>query len=266
MLRSVFAKSIRDDRRSLMWWGVGVAAMAAWTLGMYKTYAKGASELTKFWERAPEALKALFGGDLDLGTAAGYLRAELFSFTLPLLFMIFAIGAGARAIAGEERTGTLDLLLSFPIPRRRIVAQKLGAMVTEATGIGAAFCAIAIVFVVAMGMEVSVARLAQAIAMAVLVAVAFGALSFAIGASTGSRGAAVGISTSLGVAGYLVFGMSRMIEGLAPWRWVSPWTYYAETDVIKHGVTLWHAGVLIAFAAVCALIAVRGFERRDVRA
>ena len=39
---------------------------------------------------------------------------------VPLLLLIAAIGAGAGAIAGEEERGTLDLLLSLPVSRRRL--------------------------------------------------------------------------------------------------------------------------------------------------
>ena len=38
---------------------------------------------------------------------------------LPLLLLVYAIGAGSRAIAGEEESGTLDLLLAHPLSRRR---------------------------------------------------------------------------------------------------------------------------------------------------
>ena len=67
-------------------------------------------------QRLSEALKAFiaFGGDLDYVSGAGYLGSELFAFMVPLLLLIAAIGAGARAIAGEEERGTLDLLLANP--------------------------------------------------------------------------------------------------------------------------------------------------------
>ena len=45
---------------------------------------------------------------------------------VPLLLLVAAIGAGARAIAGEEERGTLDLLLSTPVSRRRLALEKLG--------------------------------------------------------------------------------------------------------------------------------------------
>ena len=94
--------------------------------------------LDKFVAQSPEALKAFigFGGAIDYTSAAGYLGGELFSFMVPLLLLLAAIGAGARAIAGEEEVGTLELLLSCPISRRRLVLEKLAALVVETTALG----------------------------------------------------------------------------------------------------------------------------------
>ena len=38
----------------------------------------------------------------------------------PLILLIFAVGAGADAVAGEEERGALDLLLAHPLRRRRL--------------------------------------------------------------------------------------------------------------------------------------------------
>ena len=75
------------------------------------------------WRSLPETLRNLFGGDFT--TPAGYLRSETFSALGPILFLVFAIGAGARAIAGEEEGRTLDLLLSTPIRRSHCAVRQV---------------------------------------------------------------------------------------------------------------------------------------------
>jgi ABC-type transport system involved in multi-copper enzyme maturation permease subunit len=58
-------------------------------------------------------------------------------FLAPLLFLIFAIGQGSGAIAGEEERGTLDLLLANPRSRVRIVLEKFGALALMTLGLAA---------------------------------------------------------------------------------------------------------------------------------
>ena len=46
----------------------------------------------------------------------------------PLLFMIFSVWIGTASIAGEERRGTLEILLALPITRSSIVLKKSGVI------------------------------------------------------------------------------------------------------------------------------------------
>ncbi len=175
VLRSVFVKTLRDIRRSFGWWTLGLVGYVALIVAVWPTV-KSNPALIKLHETYPETLKAFvsFGGEFDFGSPAGYLGAEIFSLVAPLLLMIAAIGAGARAIAGEEERGTLDLLLSTPVSRRRLVLEKLGALVVEVVGLGVVLWLALAVGAKAAAMHLSVGNLAAAVAGAVLLAVAFG--------------------------------------------------------------------------------------------
>ena len=127
MLRSVLAKTVRDGRRSLAWWSLGLLGVVLLTVGFWPSV-RDSPELARFAQNAPDVLKAFTGGELDFATAVGYLEARLFALVVPVLFLVYAIGAGARAIAGEEEAGTLDLLLSLPLARTRLVLEKAGAL------------------------------------------------------------------------------------------------------------------------------------------
>ena len=61
-------------------------------------------------------------GELDLASPAGYLNSQIYALLAPLLLLIFSIGGGAGAVAGEEERGTLDLLLAHPVRRRDYVS------------------------------------------------------------------------------------------------------------------------------------------------
>ena len=81
-------------------------------------------------DQYPDSLMAMFGAsDLaNIATPAGYLNAELFGFMVPMLMAVFAVGRGGGAVAGEERAGTMELLLSQPVSRSKLVLEKFGAM------------------------------------------------------------------------------------------------------------------------------------------
>ena len=77
---------------------------------------ESSKELDDLMKSYPEPLKELFGiGAGSITSGPGYLDAELFSFMLPLFVLVLAIGSGARAFAGEEDAGRLELVLSYPV-------------------------------------------------------------------------------------------------------------------------------------------------------
>ncbi|MGZ4410309.1 MAG: ABC transporter permease subunit, partial [Gaiellaceae bacterium] len=115
MLGSVWGKSLRDVQRAFFWWALGLVGLVALMISVYPSV-RGNRSLNQLVNDYPDALKGFvaFGGELDYVSGAGYLGSELFSLMIPLLLLVAAIGAGSRAIAGEEESGTLDLLLANP--------------------------------------------------------------------------------------------------------------------------------------------------------
>jgi ABC-2 type transport system permease protein len=267
MLHSVFSKTLLDVRRALVWWSLGLIGLAAMMIAVYPTV-RDNPDLNKLVEDYPEALKAFiaFGGDVDYVSGAGYLGSELFAFMVPLLLLIAAIGAGARAIAGEEERGTLDLLLANPLSRRRLVIEKLAALAVEVLALALVLFAALLIGVEAVAMEVSVAHLAAATTSAALLALAYGAIALFIGAVSGRRAVAIGIAAAGAVAAYLVNSLSALVDLFDAVKVASPFYHYVASDPLRHGLAITHVAFLLVLAAAATMLAVVGFERRDTAA
>jgi ABC-2 type transport system permease protein len=218
VLRNVFLKTMRDTRRALVWWSLGLAGMTALMIAVYPTVRDNPA-LNKLVQEYPEVLQAFiaFGGELDYTSGPGYLGSELFSFMVPLLLLVAAVGAGARAVAGEEEAGTLDLMLANPISRQRFVLEKLAALAVEIVLLSLVLWLSLLVGVELVDMKVSAVHLAAATASSALLAVAFGAIAVLVGAASGRRSLAIGIPAAGAVAAYLVSSLLRRI-GTAPAR------------------------------------------------
>ena len=159
MLHGVLLKSLRDVRRSFAWWSLGLVGYVVLIVGLWPTVRDNAA-LADLHETYPEALQAFFSfGGFDFTTPAGYLGAELFSLIVPLLLIVAAVGAGARAIAREEEHGTLELLLGNPISRRRLALEKVGALAIELAALAAVLFAMLAVATPIVDLDVSVGDL-----------------------------------------------------------------------------------------------------------
>jgi ABC-2 type transport system permease protein len=70
------------------------------------------------------AAKPLGASMGDASTLIGFLHIELFSMILPSALVAFAAGTASGFTAGEESRGTIDILLSYPVSRRRVVLER----------------------------------------------------------------------------------------------------------------------------------------------
>ncbi len=267
MARDVLLKGLRDLRRSFAWWSAGLVGLVALMAAVYPTV-RDNEELNELVQNYPEALKAFiaFGGSVDYVSGAGYLGSELFSFMVPLLFLVAAVGNGAGAIAGEEERGTLDLLLAHPVSRRQVAAGKIGTLVAELAGLAAVLWLALWAGGRATGMDVSAAKLAAATVTAGLLALAYGAIAFGIGAATGRRVLAIGLATAAAVAAYLVNSLAALVDALGSAQKASPFYHYAAGDPLRQGLALGHCTVLVSIAVAATLVGIAIFERRDVGA
>ena len=261
-LHSVFERAFDEQRRALVGWVLGLAGLGAVMLGLFPAV-HGNRDFAKLLDSYPQALRTLFGL-ADYTSGPGYLRAEIFSLTGPLLFVIFAVLWGSDLTAGEEERRTVDILLANPVSRRRVVLEKWGAMV-----VGIAIAAVGLGGVLALGgplvrLHVGTEALSAAVVSTTLLAVLFGSLGLAVGAATGHRGLARGVTALAAVAAYLLSSLPDLVSWLRPARPLSPWYHALGVDPIGSGYRPLHLVVLLALIAVCVGVAVFSFDRRDL--
>ena len=266
MLRSVLLKTLRDQRRSLLFWGVGLVLVAAFLAGFYPTV-KDNKLFQQMLETYPDELKGLMGitEAMDITSGVGWLNVEAFGLLAPLLFIVYGVIAGSAAIAGEEGRGTLYLLLTEPIERGRVVLEKFGAMALATAALCIILYAALAVGASAAGMDdVGMLNMAAITASAGLLGLTFGALAFAVGCATGRSGLAGGVAAAAAIATYLVNAMSMSVDALAPIKWASPFFYYNGADPLANGLDQTHALVLLAAPAALCAVGYLGFRRRDI--
>jgi ABC-2 type transport system permease protein len=265
LLRNVFTKTVRDLRWPTFWVALGMGAMTGYFALLFPTYSK-IIDLNSILDKMGPAAKLLGASLGDASTLIGFLHIELFSMILPALMVAFAAGVASGFTAGEESRGTIDVLLSYPVSRRRLVLEKSLAVLLGC------IVAAAIVWVFAMAGAAASAsvlpgdKLAAALVMLVLLGLAFGAMALAISAFTGNRGAAIGVAVALMVVMYLVDALAAIVDGLGTVRPLSLFHYYMGNDPLRYGVNLGDAGILVAFTAVFLVISLIAFERRDLAA
>jgi ABC-2 type transport system permease protein len=265
LLRNVFTKTVRDLRWPTFWVSLGCGTMTAYFAILFPTYSK-LFDMNALLEKMGPAVKLLGASMGDASSLIGFLHIELFSMILPAAIVAFAAGMASGFTAGEESRGTIDLLLSYPISRRRVVLEKWLAVALGCVVIVVVLWVLALVGAAISASELPPDRLAAALVMLVLLGLAFGDIALTISAFTGNRGTAIGVTVALLVAMYLVDALASIVDGLGAIRPLSLFRYYMDGDPLRYGLNPGDAAVLAAVAAFFLVLAVIAFERRDLAA
>ena len=80
---------------------------------------KGSTSMTDILDQMPQGLVKAFGME-DFGTAAGYLRGNLYALFVPLLLVGAGIGFANSLTASEEDSGRFEILLAQPVSHRAV--------------------------------------------------------------------------------------------------------------------------------------------------
>lgn len=262
------ARMVRDRGRSLLWWSVGVVGLVLFTVALFPSL-KSTTSVDQVADQLPVALRSMFGIDkaIPLTSAAGYLQGRLFASLLPLVLLVFGIGLGARAIAGSEQDGTLELLLANPVTRRAVVVQRYAAIVGLVSALIAAFTLALLVLGTPFGAldGVPVAGLAGAVAGAFGITLLHATIAFGVGAATGRRSWATSAAATVAVAGYLLQGLLGVSHALRPLRFATPWHWYLGRNMLAQGVAPDAILAPLAVAAGVFAVGAAAFVRRDLR-
>lgn len=259
----VAERAIHDRRRGIVGWAIGIAAYVGLMVSVYPAVQN--SELLRAVRNYPKELQAFFGGSasFDFATGAGYLNVELFSFVVPVWLAIVAIAQGAGALAGEEESGTLDLLLANPVTRRRVVLEKIAALALTVLALAGVVAVSVLIVGAFVNLGVGADRVVITSVGAALVAVFIGLVAMLTGAATGSKAVAIGVATAVFAASYLIVGLAGLVSWIEPLRVISPLYHANGTLPLRHGLP-GNYSVLVALCLVTIAAVVAVFDRHDL--
>ena len=261
MRLEVFRLDLGMRRRILVVYTLGMALYALIIVALYPTFehSTGLDNLTK---NSP-TMAALFGASGSITSPAGWLEVNLYANFFPLLVLLATIGYGASSLAGQDEDGTLAMVTTLPIHRRRITVEKSLAMAAQAVvivSVSTAFIAIGYTFDITVG----VADMLGASVGVLLLGIDLGLVALVVGAATGRRGIALGAASALGAISYLVSSLAPVVHWVRPMRFASLFYWSVGNNQLTMGISPSEVAVLAGCAIVLVAVATLAFERLDL--
>ena len=262
----VFVETLRRHFRTMLYWALGVASMAIYivlvipdmpTLTKYNDLIKG----------MPSFLTSALGvsDTLALSTPGGFLAYGFFGWIMVML-AIYAVISGLDITANDEDRGTMDVMLSLPIHRWRIVLEKFAAY------------SVAIVVIALTSMVALLWGIRQSAALQTVTDIQMiqGTLNFipytllvmaftaVVATVVRRRNTAAGIAAVFVIASWFVDTVGRSAPSLDGVRTFSFFRYYDSMTVVLHGFVLGNIILIVIVSAALLVGTVFAFERRDI--
>ena len=226
------------------------------------------SIIMNLFEQLPEFVRAMFGDDfISMLTVEG---AAAFGLNHPLVLVILSIGAitiPSRHIAGEAETGTLELVLSFPVKRIKLLLNLyISAGVFLFLIIFCAFCSSVLSINIFHQLKFVLFVKMLKIGLNLWLLFVF-IMSLTMVLSSFEK---EGNKVSIRVAGitlvfYLLHYLSSLWDTIQFTKPFNIFTYYQPEDLMTGQRSfLLHFMVLSSLTLLCLLVSIYQFNRRDI--
>ena len=264
MIWTLLRSALYQRRTALLWFAVSLvtySVLITWYFPLIEQI-----NFTQYIEAFPEEMLQAFAGSvIDMNTFGGFMATEYLGLIWVLIAGSAAIAFACKSLSSEVGAGTMEVVLSQPVPRRTLVLVRWLGMVVYLTVL--VLATTVPIYLTALWQDISVdaGNLVLFSGAALLLALAIGGLAFAFASvsSDSARPASI-VGGLLGVMWVLSFlaGQMKWAEALNP---VNLFHYWNPAKMLNDGAVSGGMWLVYGVVAVAGLVfALVAFGRRDV--
>lgn len=108
----------------IFWWTVGISLLTAANVLSYLAIKDQTAQLNQAMGGMTDSLGGFFGSN-DFFSPVGYLSSQIYYIMLPILLIIMVINLASSLMNKVESDGTIELDLSQPMSRSKLLLGKL---------------------------------------------------------------------------------------------------------------------------------------------
>ncbi len=238
---------LKQGKTSLLIWTAAIGFLLAICIFLFPEM-KGQMDSVSDMFSSMGSFTEAFGMDrLNFGTLIGFYAVECGNI-LGLGGAFYAALCAAGILSKEEKDKTAEFLLTHPVSRKRIMTEKLIAVLVQITAMNIMIYAISVGSIAAVGeaiplKEISLLHFAYYLLQLELAGICFGISSFL---RKGSAGVGLGIAAMMYFLN-LIANIADVAEFL---KYITPFGYCEGADIMANGRL---DGVMTAVGAVIGL-------------
>lgn len=258
---------IRDRRRSLAAWTLGVIALVVVMALFFPSIRDAGADFDAYLESLPQSVRETMGAaGGSIASPEGYLMSQLYSNVYPLVVLLLGISMASWAIAGAEGEGMLEVTLAAPLPRTSLATGRW--LATAAVTLVVVLLSTLVLISLAPGLGLLEGLpwwgpWSAALSMWALVFL-YSSIAFGIGAAWGRRSWAIAGAAGLAVVGFLGQMFASLAAPLEYLRPTSPWYWFLGSSPLSEPPGAASFALPVAVGIAIALLGMWRFARRDI--
>ncbi len=262
---SIFNETMRRNWRGMIYWGCGLALLGFLILFIIPNL-DFLKQFENFLNTMPGIIKALGMEDAaQMATPEGFVSAGYFGRVL-LILAVYTVLAGLNVTVNEEDAGIMDVLLSLPVPRWRIVLEKFAAYALMLTGIVLFGFVGLLVGGISSAIQLDVQLLIISNLNILPSALLMLAFTMFVGTLFRRKSLATAVAAFFIVGSYILdlIGSLASESPIAVLRSISFFSYYDNAHVMQTGLNAGSVVLLLGITIALVIASVWAFQRRDV--
>ncbi len=253
---------LRQGKTSLLIWTASIGFLLAICVFLFPEMKGQIDNVNNIFSSMGSFTEA-FGMDrLNFGTLIGFYAVECGNI-LGLGGAFYAALCAVGILSKEEKDKTAEFLLTHPVGRKRIITEKLIAVLIQITVLNIIIYALSVGSIAAVGetvplKEISLLHLAYYLLQLELSGICFGISAFL---RKGSAGLGLGIATVM----YFLNLIANIADVAAFLKYITPFGYCEGADIVSNGRL---NGVMVSVGAVIGIagiiIAYLKYTKKDI--
>lgn len=253
---------LRMGRTSLLIWTAAISFMLGLCILIYPEMSTQMGDVSAMFADMG-SFSAAFGMDrINFGEFTGFFGVECGNI-LGLGGGFYAALLGICVLSKEEKEGTAEFLLTHPISRTQIIAEKLCAVFLQIVMLNAVAIGFTALAVIVIGEDVSVKTISLLFLAYFLMQLEIAAITFGISAVLRSQ--SMGIGLGLAAVFYFLNIAANLTEDAGFLKYITPFGYTDGADIIeKQAINGGYLAVGLCFAVAGIGFAFWKYGKKDI--
>ena len=259
---TLFLHEIKRNKLSLIIWSAALAWMLGICVIIYPEMQTQMGDLGAMFSDMG-AFSDAFGMDmLNFGEFMGYFGVEIGN-SLGLGGALLAGIVGVTALSKEERDGTAELLLTMPVSRTRIVAEKLLFSAFHILVVNLACVIVSVAGILAIDVDADAGKIALIFLANFIMQLEIMAITFGISAFLKKGAMGIGIGISFGL--YFLNILANLADEIEFVGKITPFGYANSGYIIEYGkIELLPLIIGILLSALGIAVAFEKYTKKDI--